>query len=77
MPSNSIQSFVIPSTSDYGVKPMKEYAVEVVETLSRVEYVEADNEDEALDKVREMYFNEVIVLDSSDYDSTDFCIHEE
>lgn len=56
---------------------MKEYAVEVIETLSRVEYIEASSEDEALDQIREMYFNEEIVLDSSDYISTDFYIYEE
>ena len=56
---------------------MNEYAVEISETLSRVEYVEADNEDEALDIVREKYFNEEFVLDSSDYIDTDFQIYEE
>lgn len=56
---------------------MKEYAIEITETLSRIEYVEADNEDEALDAVREMYFNEEIVLDSYDYIDTDFNIYEE
>lgn len=56
---------------------MKEYAVEVIETLSLIEYVEADSEDEAIDLVRDMYFNEEIVLDSSDYINTDFYIYEE
>ena len=56
---------------------MKEYAVEILEALSRIVYVEADNEDEALDIVRESYFNEELVLDSSDYIDTDFQIYEE
>lgn len=54
-----------------------EYAVEVTETLSRVEYVLAASEEEALDLVRAMYFNEEIVLDSSDYIDTNFNIYEE
>ena len=56
---------------------MKEYAVEVIETLSRVEYVEAESEYDALDKVSAMYYVEVIVLGSSDHVNTDFHIFEE
>ena len=56
---------------------MKEFAIEITETLSLIEYVEADSEDEALDMVRDMYFNEDIVLDSSNYIDTDFQIYEE
>lgn len=54
-----------------------EYAVEVTETLSRIEYVMATSEEDALDLVRAMYFNEEIVLDSSDYIDTNFNIYEE
>lgn len=56
---------------------MKEYAVEVVETLSRVEYVEAESKHEALVTVSDMYYNEEIVLDASDNIDTDFQIYEE
>lgn len=56
---------------------MKEFAIEVIETLSRIEYVEAESEDEALKRVRTMYFDEGIVLDSSDWMSTDFYVYEE
>ncbi len=45
---------------------MKKYRIEVKEVLSRVIEVEANNEDEALDKVYEMYDNEKIVLDWHD-----------
>ena len=54
-----------------------EYAVEVTETLSRIEYVLATSEEDALDLVRAMYFNEEIVLDAHDYINTDFYIYEE
>ena len=56
---------------------MKEYAIEVIETLSRVEYIEAEDEDEALKIARTMYFDEGIVLDSSDWMSTDFYVYED
>lgn len=56
---------------------MKEYAVEIVDTLSRVVHLEADNEHEALVTVSDMYYNEEIVLDASDNIDTDFQIYEE
>ena len=49
---------------------MKTYKVVVTETLQRTITINADNEGEALDKVQEMYDNEEIVLDSSDYQDT-------
>ena len=49
---------------------MKTYRVVVTETLQRTITINADNEGEALDKVQEMYDNEEIVLDSSDYQDT-------
>ena len=45
---------------------MKKYQIEVKEVLSRAIEVEANNENEALDKVYEMYDNEAIVLDWHD-----------
>ena len=56
---------------------MKEYAVEILEALSRIVYVEADNEEEALVTISDMYYNEEIVLDASDHIDTDFQIYEE
>lgn len=55
---------------------MKEYEVEIVETISRIITVEADNEYEALVTVSDMYHNEEIVLDASDHIDTDFNIFE-
>ena len=49
---------------------MKTYAVVVTETLQRTITINANNKEEALDKVQEMYDTEEIVLDSSDYQDT-------
>ena len=43
------------------------YKVNVEELLSRIVEVEAENKEEAEEKVREMYMNEEIVLDASDF----------
>ena len=45
------------------------YKVNVEELLSRIVEVEAENEEETEEKVREMYMNEEIVLDASDFQS--------
>lgn len=45
---------------------MKKYEVEVHEILSRIVEVEAESEEEAEEKVYEMYDNEKIVLDWHD-----------
>ena len=50
------------------------YKVNVEELLSRIVEVEADSDEEAEDKVREMYMNEEIVLDASDFQSVEYFI---
>lgn len=50
---------------------MKEYAIEVIETLSRLVFIEADSEEDAISQVWDMYSEEEIVLDSSDYGITE------
>lgn len=50
---------------------MRTFEFEVKELLSRIIEVEAENENEAYLKVKEMYKNEKIVLDSSDYVDTE------
>lgn len=50
------------------------YKVNVEELLSRIVEVEADSENEAEDKVREMYMNEDIVLDASDFQSVEYFV---
>ncbi|MCL2124707.1 MAG: DpnD/PcfM family protein [Oscillospiraceae bacterium] len=46
------------------------YQVEITETLQRIVAVEAKDEQSAVVAVRQMYRNEEIVLDSSDYIDT-------
>lgn len=50
---------------------MKTFKYEIQETLSRIIEVEAQTEDEAYLIIKEMYSNEEIVLDSSDYIDTE------
>ena len=52
------------------------YKVNVEELLSRIVEVEAENEEEAEDKVREMYMNEDIVLDASDFQSVEYFVQQ-
>ena len=53
---------------------MKKYDVEITETLSRVLEIEAENENDAISKVKEMYRKEKIVLDYNDYIDTEIDI---
>ena len=48
------------------------FAVEVTETLARIVRIEAATSDEAIEKVRQLYRNSDIVLDSSDFVDVDF-----
>lgn len=50
------------------------YKVNVEELLSRIIEVEAENEEEAEKKVREMYMNEDIVLGASDFQSVEYFV---
>ncbi|MDY0315529.1 MAG: DpnD/PcfM family protein [Bacteroidales bacterium] len=49
---------------------MKTFEIEVLETLSRIVSVKAENQNNAILKVKEMYRNEEIVLDADDYIDT-------
>lgn len=51
---------------------MKNYEIEIIEVLSRVVNISAKNEDEAYFKIKQMYQQEEIVLDDSDYIDTEF-----
>lgn len=50
------------------------YKVNVEELLSRIVEVEADSDEEAEEKVREMYRNEKIALDASDFQSVEYFV---
>ena len=52
------------------------YKIEIKETLSRIIDIEADNESEAIMKVKSKYITQDIVLDSSDYVDTEFNIYK-
>ncbi len=49
---------------------MNKFKIEVKETLSKVIEIEAENVEEAIQKVSESYQNEKIILDSEDYVDT-------
>ena len=50
------------------------YKVNVEELLSRIVEVKAKNEEEAEEKVREMYMNEDIILDASDFQNVEYFV---
>jgi len=54
---------------------MAKYHVCIKETLERVVEIEAESEEKACDKVWDMYNNEEIVLDASDYTWTDINVY--
>lgn len=56
---------------------MAEFDVEVKETLARIITVEADSKDKAIEQVKEMYYQEVFILDSSDYVNTEYEVKED
>lgn len=55
---------------------MKKFRATVTETLKRFVEVEAENEDEAAEKVDFMYDNEDIVLTADDYYATNITVDE-
>ena len=50
----------------------KEFVIYITETLQRKVIIEANNESEAINEIDDKYYNEEIVLDSTDYLSVDF-----
>ena len=56
---------------------MKKYSIEVLEVLSRIVEVEASDEGDAIEKVRQMYRKCEIVLDDSDYKVTEISVKDE
>ena len=56
---------------------MKKFSIEVLEVLSRIVEVEASDEDDATEQVRQMYRNSEIVLDDSDYKVTEISVKDE
>ncbi|MBR3480236.1 MAG: DpnD/PcfM family protein [Prevotella sp.] len=56
---------------------MKIYSIEVLEVLSRIVKVEASDEEDAIEKVKQMYRKCEIVLDDSDYKVTEISVKDE
>ena len=56
---------------------MMKYRIEVTEVLSRIVETEAENEDDAVEMVRQMYRNCGLVLDASDYVETEISVKSE
>lgn len=54
----------------------KEFIVYITETLQKKVIVKAENEVEAITKAQDQYFIEEIVLDESDYLTTEFTARE-
>lgn len=55
---------------------MKNYFIEIKETLKRVVSIEAENLEEAFEKVEDAYNNEEIVLSACDFDGVAFQNYE-
>lgn len=55
---------------------MAKYKVEIIETLQYQEIIEAENEQEALIKLKEKYRNEELVLNEENYITTEFEVIE-
>ena len=53
---------------------MKKYSIEVLEVLSRIVSVDASDEEEAIERVRQMYRKCKIILDDSDYKGTEISV---
>ena len=53
---------------------MTKFRIEVKEVLSRIIEPDAENEDDAVEMVRQMYRNCDLVLDASDYVETEISV---
>lgn len=51
---------------------MKTFKIEVIETLSKIVEVSAENIEDAIHKTKKLYNNEKIILDENDYVITEF-----
>ena len=52
----------------------KEFKVEIKEILSRIVTIKANTEEEAYQKVKQLYKNEEIVLDDNDFLDVEFTV---
>ena len=59
------------------VKEVRDYEVEVKETLSRLENIHAESLEDAINKVTDKYYAQEIILDAEDFVGVDFLPSEE
>ena len=55
---------------------MKRFECSIIETLEKTIFIEAEDEQGAYKKLKEMYYNEEVILDSSDHVDTDYMVTE-
>lgn len=48
------------------------YKVEVIEVLSRIVEIDAEDSDDAIEIAKDMYYNEDVILDYNDVQNTEF-----
>lgn len=53
-------------------KNLKTFEVLIIEVSSRIVKIEAENSDEALNQVIDLYDNQEIILDYTDFDDVEF-----
>lgn len=56
---------------------MKNYKVQITEYLTKIINIEAETEEEAYDKAKELYNNEEVILDYNDITQTEIEIIRE
>lgn len=56
---------------------MRKYHVHITEKLHTIVAIEAENADEALEKVTDMYKSEEVVLSSEDFAGVEFVVAED
>ena len=62
---------------DRSLKERRMYEVEIVETLCKIESVEADSIEDAIEQVEELYSSSDIVLGSGEFVDVDFMPSQE
>ena len=56
---------------------MKEFDINITETLEKTVKVEAENREEAEEKVQQAYYNSEYILDSENFTGVKFAVGEE
>jgi len=68
--------FLLPKNQERRLRFMKTYQVEIKETLCMTVEIEAENELQAEEKVRQAYRNEEYILDSERFAGVEFIVKE-